>query len=102
VTITKLQRSELYASCQELFTESSKGFRKCLLGEVDSTQICTMDNFTFTHLHSDHDDEQSNSHGDLPNQHQHDHQNDHSSDNNNLGNDDINPHAQRHVIKNPS
>ncbi|OUS08093.1 hypothetical protein A9Q81_00615, partial [Gammaproteobacteria bacterium 42_54_T18] len=49
ITVTELEQSELYDSCISLFAQNSKGFRQCLLGEIDSEQTCTMNNFTFNY-----------------------------------------------------
>jgi len=47
VEILQLDKNEQYDSCLNLFSEDSAGFSQCILGEVDSDQTCTMDNFVF-------------------------------------------------------
>ncbi|MEY8263586.1 MAG: thrombospondin type 3 repeat-containing protein, partial [Bermanella sp.] len=47
ISVTELAQSELYDDCIGLFAQNSKGFRQCLLGEIDSDQTCTMNNFVF-------------------------------------------------------
>ncbi len=57
IQVFELDQNALYDSCIALFAQNSKGFRQCLLGEVDVDQSCTMDNFEFKYRHHDDDDD---------------------------------------------
>jgi hypothetical protein len=46
IQITELGKADHYDDCSALFTENSKGFRKCIAGEVDTTKSCSMDLMT--------------------------------------------------------
>jgi hypothetical protein len=46
IKVSELGKVEHYDACATLFTENSKGFRKCISGEVDSNQSCSMDAMT--------------------------------------------------------
>ena len=45
IQVTQLQKAANYDECAALFAVGSKGFRRCILGEVDATQSCSMDQF---------------------------------------------------------
>ncbi len=49
IEVFELEKSELFDQCEALFAQNSKGFRKCILGEIETEQSCTMDNFTFNY-----------------------------------------------------
>ena len=43
IQVTELGKADNYDACAELFDVKSKGFRKCISGEVDTEQSCSME-----------------------------------------------------------
>jgi hypothetical protein len=46
IKVSELGKVAHYNACAALFAENSKGFRKCIAGEVDTNQSCSMDAMT--------------------------------------------------------
>ena len=44
IKVTELGQVDHYQACANIFDENSKGFRKCIAGEVDYEQSCTTEN----------------------------------------------------------
>lgn len=49
IQIEELGKVEHYDACASIFDINTKGFKKCILGEVDPDQVCNMDNLELSY-----------------------------------------------------
>jgi hypothetical protein len=50
IVISELGKADNYDSCAALFNTRSKGFKKCLKGEVDTNELCHFDDLESVHV----------------------------------------------------